>query len=98
MITRREYLGMSLAAGATLGCKLPLAFAQQGELIQRAIPSSGERIPAVGLGSSATFGQVARQGDTERLKEVLRVMVERGGRVFDTAPGYGVSEEVTGQI
>ena len=64
----------------------------------RAIPSTGERVPVVGLGSSATFSQVARSEDVSALTEVLRTMVEKGGRVFDTAPGYGASEEVAGRI
>jgi aryl-alcohol dehydrogenase-like predicted oxidoreductase len=74
------------------------AFPQQQQLLTRAIPSSGERVPLVGLGSSATFSQVARSEDVSALSEVLRTMVERGGRVFDTAPSYGASEEVAGRI
>ena len=67
-------------------------------LITRAIPSTGERLPIIGLGSSATFSQVARQEDHEALKAVMAKMVELGGRVFDTAPSYGASEEVAGKI
>jgi len=64
----------------------------------RAIPSSGERIPVIGLGSSATFSQVARSEDVSAIKEVLRALIEKGGTVFDTAPGYGASEEVAGRV
>jgi aryl-alcohol dehydrogenase-like predicted oxidoreductase len=67
-------------------------------LITRAIPSSGEQLPLVGLGSSATFSQVARSEDYTALQTVLGRMVELGGTVFDTAPGYGASEEVAGKI
>ena len=67
-------------------------------LITRAIPSSGEQLPIVGLGSSATFSQVARSEDYTALQAVLGRMVELGGTVFDTAPGYGASEEVAGKI
>jgi aryl-alcohol dehydrogenase-like predicted oxidoreductase len=101
MITRREYLKFSLAAGAALavGPGLLLANpARRGELITRAIPSSGERIPVVGLGSSATFAEVARSEDVAALREVFSAMLEHGGTVFDTAPGYGQSEEVSGRI
>jgi aryl-alcohol dehydrogenase-like predicted oxidoreductase len=69
-----------------------------GPLTTRPIPKTGERIPIVGLGSSSTFAQVARSEDVAALREVLKTMVERGGRVFDTAPGYGASEEVAGAI
>jgi aryl-alcohol dehydrogenase-like predicted oxidoreductase len=68
------------------------------KLITRAIPSTGEQIPVVGLGSSATFSQVARSEDVTALREVFRALVETGGRVFDTAPGYGASEETAGKI
>ena len=69
----------------------------QGAIVTRAIPSSGERIPVIGLGSSATFAQVARIGDIDALREVFKAMADRGATVFDTAPGYGASEEVVGQ-
>lgn len=100
MWTRREYLQMTLAAGATLALPPRLAGAEPagGELITRAIPATGERLPVVGLGSSATFSQVARGEDHAALEEVLRAMVEHGGTVFDTAPAYGASEEVAGGI
>jgi aryl-alcohol dehydrogenase-like predicted oxidoreductase len=73
-------------------------FAEQAKLITRTIPSTGERLPIVGLGSSATFSQVARSQDVTALREVLGRMTELGGTVFDTAPGYGASEEVAGRI
>jgi aryl-alcohol dehydrogenase-like predicted oxidoreductase len=62
------------------------------------VPSSGELLPIVGLGSSATFSQVARSEDYSALRDVLRTMTEKGGTVFDTAPGYGASEQVAGDI
>jgi aryl-alcohol dehydrogenase-like predicted oxidoreductase len=101
MITRRQYLKLSLAAGAALavGPGMLLANpARRGELITRAIPSSGQRIPVVGLGSSATFAEVARSEDVSALREVFSAMLEHDGAVFDTAPSYGASEEVAGQI
>jgi aryl-alcohol dehydrogenase-like predicted oxidoreductase len=52
----------------------------------------------VGLGSSATFRQVAQSEDISALKSVLQTLMENGGTVFDTAPSYGASEEVAGQI
>ena len=76
----------------------PVAQSNPSALITRAIPSTGERLPIIGLGSSATFAQVARQEDHDALKAVMAKMVELGGRVFDTAPGYGASEEVAGKI
>jgi aryl-alcohol dehydrogenase-like predicted oxidoreductase len=67
-------------------------------VMTRAIPSTGERIPVVGLGSSATFAQVARSEGFDALREVFSAMVAHGGTVFDTAPSYGASEAVAGDI
>jgi hypothetical protein len=100
MMNRRTWLQTALAAASTTA--LPSAWAQalatSGPLLTRAIPSSGQRLPIIGLGSSATFAQVARSEDREALKNVMAKMVELGGTVFDTAPSYGASEEVAGQI
>jgi aryl-alcohol dehydrogenase-like predicted oxidoreductase len=93
MLTRRDYLALTAQAGAALA--LPQAlFAQAGEVITRAIPKTGERLPIVGLGSSATFSEIAGAADVEAIKSVFTAMLEHGGTVFDTAPGYGASEEV----
>jgi aryl-alcohol dehydrogenase-like predicted oxidoreductase len=97
MITRRQYLKLSLAAGTTLAVRPGLLWADDS-LIQRAIPSTGETLPAIGLGSSATFAEVARSEDVTALREVLGALIEHGGTVFDTAPSYGASEQVAGDI
>lgn len=101
MITRRECLKLSLAAGAALALAPGLLLAnplRRGDILTRPIPSSGQRIPVVGLGSSATFAEAARSEDVDALREVFSAMREQGGTVFDTAPGYGLSEEVSGRI
>lgn len=100
MLTRRQYLQLSLAAGAALALPRTLLAAAERplELITRAIPSTGERVPAVGLGSSATFAAVARSEDVSALGEVIGAMLEHGGTIFDTAPSYGASEQVAGDI
>jgi aryl-alcohol dehydrogenase-like predicted oxidoreductase len=97
MITRRQYLKLSLATGVTLATRPGLLWAEE-PLITRAIPSTGERLPAIGLGSSATFAEVARGEDVSALRAVLGALVEHGGAVFDTAPSYGASEQVAGDI
>ena len=99
MTTRRDCLKFSLAAA--MAAALPqgrLLAADAGPLLTRAIPSTGEQLPLVGLGSSATFSQVARSEDVSALREVLQALVAGGGTVFDTAPAYGASEEVAGTI
>jgi aryl-alcohol dehydrogenase-like predicted oxidoreductase len=100
MITRRQYLKLTMAAGAAVALDPRLAWTDDRtlSLLMRPIPSSGELIPVVGLGSSATFAQVARSEDVAALRDVLATLVRQGGSVFDTAPSYGASEEVAGDI
>lgn len=97
MLTRRDWIAIAAGAGAAATLGRARLFAQTG-LITRPIPSTGERLPVVGLGSSATFSQVARSEDVTALRDVFRTMVDLGGTVFDTAPSYGASEEVAGRL
>lgn len=92
MISRREWLGLSLGAGAALTLTPRLLRALQqpgGRLIQRAIPSSGEMLPVIGL----TFANHAACADPSALEEVLRTFVANGGRVFDAMHGNASSEQ-----
>jgi len=82
MVSRREFLGIAASAGATLALtpELLRAFQQPGAtLIQRAIPSSGEMLPAVGL----SFSNHPLCAEAAALKEVLRTFADNGGRVYD---------------
>ena len=99
-MNRRTWLQTTLtaASASALSGAWAQTLANTGPLITRPIPSSGQRLPIIGLGSSATFAQVARTEDREALKNVMAKMVELGGTVFDTAPSYGASEEVAGKI
>lgn len=97
MLTRREWLNLTLGTSAALAFDRAHLWAQQ-PTITRAIPSSGEQLPIVGLGSSATFSQVARSEDVTALRDVLKAFTDQGGTVFDTAPSYGASEEVSGRL
>ena len=97
MLTRRELILGMAGAGALLALDPQAVLADPTGLITRAIPRTNERLPIVGLGSSATFAQVASSEDVTALRAVLGKMVELGGTVFDTAPAYGASEEVAGQ-
>jgi aryl-alcohol dehydrogenase-like predicted oxidoreductase len=96
-LTRRDWLALTLGTAGALALS-PVQLFGQPPLLTRAIPSSGEMLPVIGLGSSATFSQVARKEDAAALGEVLQALVKGGGMVFDTAPGYGASEQVAGRI
>jgi aryl-alcohol dehydrogenase-like predicted oxidoreductase len=97
-ITRRKMLEVSAGAGAALFLTRFPAFAQSPSILSRTIPSSGEAIPAVGLGSARTFNVGESAAERAPLKEVLRLFREAGGTVFDTAPTYGTSERVGGDL
>ena len=99
MISRRDYLKYSMLAGAAIMAPGSLLRALEGQsLIKRAIPKTGEELPIVGLGSSATFRSTAEDGKTSELRAVIKTLLDNGGSVIDTAPGYGESEEVAGEI
>jgi len=67
-------------------------------MLKRKIPSSGEQIPVIGMGSSNTFDVEDSAAATDPLREVLRALVEGGGTVIDTSPMYGRSEAVLGDL
>lgn len=96
-MSRREFStrAAALAAGALLP---PRALSAAPEIITRPIPSSGERVPAVGLGTSRVFdvGEDARE--RARLAEVLGDLVAGGGSIIDTATSYGSAEAVVGDL
>jgi hypothetical protein len=85
-MTRRDWLALTLGSTAALALQPGDLFAQP-RLLTRTIPSSGEMLPVIGLGSSATFSQVARKEDATALREVLQALVNGGARVFDTDRG-----------
>ena len=68
------------------------------ELLMRAIPSTGERIPAIGMGTSGSFEIDPGSPEYEALKGVLRTFFEGGGRLIDTSPNYGQAEDVLGAL
>lgn len=67
-------------------------------MIAREIPSSGEVIPVIGLGTWQTFDVGSEPAPRAALGEVLRTFVELGGRVVDTSPMYGRAESVLGDL
>ncbi len=67
-------------------------------MLRRPIPSSGERLPAIGLGTYQSFDVGSSATERQPVEEVLRLFVKRGGRVIDSSPMYGRSEEVIGAL
>ncbi|MCF8532218.1 MAG: aldo/keto reductase [Reyranella sp.] len=64
----------------------------------RKIPSSGELLPVVGVGTWRTFDVGARPQDRAPLAEVLRILFDSGGSVIDSSPMYGAAEAVVGDL
>jgi aryl-alcohol dehydrogenase-like predicted oxidoreductase len=96
---RRDVLKAGVMTGAALafGHSLPL-FARQANLplITKPIPSTGEQLPVIGLGTNAYSVNTPEQ--MAPLREILGQMSKMGGKVIDTARVYGRSEEVIGQL
>ena len=68
------------------------------QMLARRIPSSGESIPVIGLGTWQTFDVGTAPEERAPLEEVLRTFAELGGRLIDSSPMYGNSEQVAGDI
>jgi aryl-alcohol dehydrogenase-like predicted oxidoreductase len=92
-LSRRQAAALTLAAGVGALCTQHSVAADAAALITKAIPSTGQRLPVIGIGTNA-FSEARR----EELRPVLKRMVELGGSVIDTAPAYGESEQVIGEL
>src|SRR5262245_43052899 len=91
----RRALLQSAAAGGTLLDPLS-ALAQARPLLTRPIPSSGEVLPAVGLGTWITFNVGNDPVARDACAEVMRAFFAAGGRMVDSSPMYGSSQPVIG--
>lgn len=104
MTTRREFLQsapLSIAAASLLGPVSRASFAQaagRGTLLKRAIPSSGELVPAIGMGTSGSFEVSTGSPEYQALTEVLKRFFGGGGTLIDTAPTYSNAEKVLGPL
>ncbi|SDM20081.1 Aldo/keto reductase [Catalinimonas alkaloidigena] len=76
----------------------PGSFEVEATMNTRLIPSSGERLPVVGLGSWIQFDVGTAEAERQPLREVLQRMVDQGGTVIDSSPMYGKSEAVIGDL
>ena len=85
--TRRDFIARSTAAATAVSVagSPALQALAQGGVPQRPIPSSGEMLPVIGLGSSKVVEQIAANG-TEPVANVLRALVAHGGKLIDTWP------------
>ncbi|SCX78100.1 aldo/keto reductase [Thiohalorhabdus denitrificans] len=95
-MSRRAVLKLMAAAGGLAVTGVPSVAAREA-MRSRAIPSSGEEVPVVGLGTARTFNLDPGE-EREPLRGVLREFFAAGGRVIDTSPMYGTAETVIGDL
>lgn len=99
MPDRRRFL-QTTASAALMGAAWPAWAATPGQaMLKRPIPSSGESLSVVGLGTADTFN--VSPGDAAAmapLAQVLETLMKAGGSLIDTAPSYGQAEAVTGAL
>ncbi|HEY0683711.1 MAG TPA: aldo/keto reductase [Steroidobacter sp.] len=105
MSTRRQFIGQSSVAlagsallGATSSWLSVAAAASEGKMLRRAIPSSGELVPAIGMGTSGSFEITPGGPEYQALKEVLKRFFDGGATLIDTAPTYSNAEDVLGPL
>ena len=96
-MTRREIIRLGAGAGvAAFGGLSPLLAGQQS-MLKTSIPSSGQQVPAVGIGT-VRFRGAPGSPEMHRYGETLAAFHKQGGRLLDTSPNYGNSEEVLGSL
>ena len=98
LITRRRFM-LSAAAFTVSASLCPRRLLAAGRIpIRRSIPSTGEQLPVIGMGTWQTFDVADDPQIKARLEEVLRLFFENGGTLIDSSPMYGRSEAVVGEL
>jgi diketogulonate reductase-like aldo/keto reductase len=89
-----------LGIGAISSLINPFSFIPSNDKIMntRIIPSSGEKLPVIGLGTWQSFDVGNSVNERAPLKEVLNILINHGGSVIDSSPMYGRSEKVVGDL
>jgi diketogulonate reductase-like aldo/keto reductase len=98
--TRRDFMALTSAAttAAALGVAgVPLGAFAQSVMPQRRIPSTGEMLPVIGLGSSKVVSEIAQNGEAP-VTGVLRTLVEHGGKLVDTWPRNADNDAGFGRV
>src|SRR5436309_7626589 len=98
-MTRRE--AAKILGGTAAGLALPIstrAASESTTMLARTIPSSGGKLPVIGLGTWRAFDVDLTSDIRRQLEEVLSLFVKLGGRGVDSSPMYGRAEEVIGEL
>ncbi|MGN6717820.1 MAG: aldo/keto reductase [Candidatus Binatia bacterium] len=97
-LNRRELLKIGLCAGASVLLPSGGLLAQADPLIRKKIPSTGETIPIIGVGTARRYEQIHTEAEKAPLRDTLRQFKESGGTVIDSSPTYGTAEAVVGEL
>ncbi len=97
-ITRRTFIMGTGALAASAVIPSGDLLSQDRTPLTRAIPSSGELLPIMGMGTSGTFDVGHDPAIRAQLAEVVRIFFEKGGKLIDTSPMYGRAESVVGDL
>jgi len=95
-IKRRTLIKAGLGAALLLGSRD--AVGQSQPLIQKKIPSTGETIPIIGLGTARRYEEIRTDAEKISLRETIRQFEALGGKVIDSSPSYGTAEAVVGEL
>ncbi len=105
-ISRRDTIRIALGVGAGLALSPRGLWAREAEkdagqaasLITKPIPSTGERLPVIGIGTARRYDVAASEAELAPLREVVRNFTRIGGKLIDTAPSYGKAEQAVGNL
>ena len=97
-ISRRDFLKAGIAAGTALTLPASSLYAQPTALLQKKIPSTGESVPIIGIGTARRYEEIQRAEEKTPLKATIQRFKELRGKVIDSSPSYGTAEAVVGEI
>ena len=96
--SRRQFIATSAASLLVCSGKLYAQNSSSARMLSKQIPSSGEQLPVIGLGTLQAFDVDGTAEERAALGEVLQLLANQGGTLVDTSPRYGRAEAVVGDL
>jgi aryl-alcohol dehydrogenase-like predicted oxidoreductase len=97
-IDRRTAIKVGFGLGVAMLWPRDGLLAQAQPLIQKKIPSSGESMPVIGIGTARRYEEVKSEAEKAPLRDTIRQFQALGGKVIDSSPSYGTAEAVVGEV
>jgi len=94
-ISRRQFLKATCTMSAVVALRPHELLAAPAQMIKRPIPSSGERLSVIGMGTSGTFSNGVPK---QQLGEVMQAFFDHDGQLIDSSPMYGPAESLVGDL